>query len=167
MGSGAASEPGEAADTAGADTAGHDSDLGDAGPVPAWIRRVAYGLVGLVLVFGLARIEAFPLSGFRLFSGVRDAERESWYLRAVDGAGDEEPLRLSELPVSHRNSTGVLDDFDDLREAERDEICAAWADPLRAEGHDIVVVRVYRARQSVWPDAPPAERELMWECGHR
>ena len=83
-------------------------------------------------VTGVAHLELFPFSGFRLFSELRPAERQSWELRAVDDGGrrDPDPARAT-CPSGYRNSTTLLRDFDDLTTAERDAICDAWAEPLR------------------------------------
>jgi hypothetical protein len=135
-------------------------------PVGRRHRVVAYGLIGLVALCGLARIEAWPLSGFRLFSAVRHDTHESWSLRTVTG-DDEAQLSVAELPVAFRNTTKVLDHFDELSAGERDEICAAWVLPLREDGTPVDFVRVYLVTRSVRPDGPPPHRELVWECGHR
>lgn len=129
------------------------------------------GLVHLfLLVFtitGVAHLELFPFSGFRLFSELRPAVRQSWELRAVGATGDEIPIRMGELPLGYRNSTALLRDFDDLHPTERDEVCAAWASPLRAAGTEVVGVRVYAVTGGVRPDAPLPERHLAFECGRQ
>jgi hypothetical protein len=135
-------------------------------PVTRRHRIVAYGLVGIVAFCGLARIEAWPLSGFRLFSAVRHDTHESWSLRAVHD-GEEEPLSLADLPVAYRNTTRILHDFPDMSPAERDAVCNAWVDPLREDGQEIDELRIYLVTRSVKPGGPPPERDLMWECAHR
>ncbi len=81
--------------------------------------------------------------------------------------GDEQPLRLAELPLAYRNTTLLLRGFDDLSRGQRDEICEAWAEPLRADGADITSVRVYAVVHSVRPDGPPPRRTLAYECAGR
>ena len=131
-------------------------------------RRVRWGVYAFLLVFavtGLGTFEVFPFSGFRLFAELRPAERESWQLRAVDASGAEAPIRLGELPVAYRNTTTLLLTFDDLSAAERDEVCDAWATPLREAGADVVGVRVYSVVDEVKPDHRPPRRTLAYECG--
>lgn len=113
---------------------------------------------------GLARIEAWPLSGFRLFSGVRHDTHETWALRTVHD-GEEEPLSLADLPVAFRNTSRILDDFPHLTAAERDDVCDAWVEPLRADGRQVDEVRIYLVTSVVKPGGPPPQRDLMWECG--
>jgi hypothetical protein len=138
----------------------------DDGPaVSAWTRRLVHLFLLVFAVTGVATLELFPFSGFRLFSELRPAERQSWALRAVDEAGDEIPIRLADLPLGFRNSTTLLRGFEDLSSAERDEICDAWAQPLRERDVSVVGVRIYSVVQSVRPDGPPPTRTLAYECG--
>ena len=133
--------------------------------VSPWARRFVHAFLLMLAVSGVARLELFPFSAFRLFSETRPAERHSWQLRAVDRAGDETPILLGELPVAYRNTSRLLGEFDDLSPSERDEICDAWAHPYRDEGADVALVRVYEVVRSVRPDAAPASRRLAYECG--
>jgi hypothetical protein len=132
--------------------------------VPTWTRWFARALVATVLLFGLARIEAWPLSGFRLFSSVRHDVREQWHLRAVDGE-DEVSIRVDDLPVAYRNTTNIVEGFDDMATAEREEVCDAWAGALRDQGRRVDAVRVYFVIVSVRPDGPAPIEDLRWECG--
>jgi hypothetical protein len=128
-------------------------------------RRVLHAFLLVFAVTGVAHLELYPFSGFRLFSEVRPAERHSWQLRAVDGAGDELPIRLADLPLGYRNTTLLIAGFDDLAPGERDEICDAWVGPLRDRGVDVRGVRVYAVVESVRPDHGPPRRRLAHECG--
>ena len=142
--------------------------VADDGPaVTARTRRLVHLFLLVFAVTGVAHLELFPFSGFRLFSELRPSERHSWELRAVDEAGEELPIRMGELPLGYRNSTLLLRDFDDLHPSERDEVCDAWAGPLRDAGTSVVQVRVYSVVRGVRPDAAPPERRLAYECGGR
>jgi hypothetical protein len=134
-------------------------------PVSRRTRRVLHLFLLVFAVTGVAHLELFPFSGFRLFSELRPAERQSWQLRAVDDAGQEIPIRLGDLPLGYRNTSIRLQGFDALNAAERDEVCDAWAEPLRDAGAEVVAVRVYAVVQGVRPDAPPPVRRLAYECG--
>ncbi len=142
-------------------------DGAPAGPpaVSALTRHLVRLFLVALLVCGLGTFEVFPFSGFRLFSELRGEERKSWQLRAVDADGDEHPIVLGELPLSYRKTTLLIDDWDELPAAERDEICRAWSGPLRAAGVAVDGVRIYQVVASVWPDGRPAERRLVDTCG--
>lgn len=135
--------------------------------VSRWTRGCVYAFLLVFAVTGFAHLELFPFSGFRLFSEVRPAERHSWQLRAVDGDGIETEIHLSKLPRGIRHTTDLLGDFDDLSAAARDEICDAWTQPLRDDGAEVSVVRVYHVVVHVRPGGPPPRRTLSYECGGR
>jgi hypothetical protein len=143
-------------------------EVGDDGPaVGTRVRVAVYAFLLVFAVTGFATLEVFPFSGFRLFSELRSSQRESWQLRAVDASGAETPIRLGELPVAYRNTTTLLLSFDDLTVGERDEVCDAWATPLREAGGEVVGVRVYAVVDEVRPDDRPPRRTLAYECGGR
>lgn len=137
------------------------------GPVSVRTRRWVHVFLAVFVITGVARLELWPFTGFRLFSEVRSAERESWQITAVDGEGIETTIRLGELPLAYRNTTRLIDGFDDLGGAERDEVCDAWVAPLRAAGTDVAEVRVYERITNVRPDGPPPVRRLAYACGAR
>jgi hypothetical protein len=142
--------------------------VADEGPeVTARTRRLVHLFLLVFAITGVAHLELFPFSGFRLFSELRPSERQSWELRAVDDSGDELPIRLGDLPLGFRNSSILLRDFDGLTASERDDICDAWTEPLRADGIEVVQVHIYSVQRSVRPDGPEPERRLAYECGGR
>jgi hypothetical protein len=135
---------------------------------PAVTRRTRLLVHLFLLVFaicGVVHLELFPFSGFRLFSELRPAERQSWQLRAVDAAGEEIPIRIGELPIGYRNTSTQLRHFEAKSEAEQDAMCDAWAEPLRASGTEVTSVRIYSVVQGVRPNSSPAVRQLTFECG--
>ncbi len=119
----------------------------------------------LILVLGVLRIEAWPFSGFRLFSAVRGEVVTSWSLYALIG-GDEVPIDLSKYPVAYRNTTTRIAHFSGMSGAAREAICDAWVEPLRSDGKQVDHVRIYSVRENVRPGAPAPTRVLGWECGY-
>jgi hypothetical protein len=121
-----------------------------------------------LLVFaitGVAHLELFPFSGFRLFSELRGPERTSYQLRAVDAAGTESPIALGSLPLGFRQTTRLIPSMADMAPDERDDVCDGWAAPLRDAGEEVVSVRVYEVVASLQPDGPPPRRRRLYECG--
>lgn len=135
------------------------------GEVSPRTRRLVHLFLVVLAITGFAHLELYPFTGFRLFSEVRPAERESWQLRAVTESGEELAIRTSLLPIAYRNSTRLLAEFPGLGDEERDAICDAWARPFRDDGRAIVDVRVYAVVESVRPDGPEPTRSLAYECG--
>jgi hypothetical protein len=131
------------------------------------VRRALHVFLLLFAVFGVAHIEAWPLTGFRLFSEARTSERQGWQIVTVDGAGVEHDLDLHDLPAGYQGTTRQIPGLADAGQDRRDRACAAWAAPLRDAGRDVAEVRVYEIVESVRPGAPPAERTLAFRCARR
>lgn len=129
------------------------------------LRRAVHWFLLVLAITGVAHLEVWPFTGFRLFSELRSAERQGWQLVAVDDDGEEQLIRLSELPVAYRNTARLVDGFDGRSEAERDDVCDAWAEAVRDAGGEVEYVRIYLVEASVRPDGPPPTRTLSYECG--
>ena len=130
--------------------------------------RVRWALHLFLLAFaitGLAHLELWPFTGFRLFSELRTDERSGWAIVAVDDEGAEAPIHLSELPVAFRNTARLIDGFARRTPEQRDEVCDAWAAAARSLGQDVDHVRIYAVVDSVRPDGPPPVRTLAYACG--
>jgi hypothetical protein len=145
--------------------AGRDPAADCGPPVSSRTRHLVHLFLLVFAITGIAHIELYPFSAFRLFSELRGDERHGWQLRAVDDEGEEIGISLGDLPLGYRQTVRLIPGMADLSEDERDEICDAWAGPLRARGIDVVRVRIYRTVASVRPDGPPLERTLKYECG--
>jgi hypothetical protein len=129
------------------------------------VRRALHAFLLVFAVCGLAHLELWPFTGFRLFSEVRPAERQSWELVAVDPDGGAHPIVLHDLPVAYRNTAKLLLGFPHRSAASRDAVCDAWAAPLEIGGQAVAEVRVYEVTASVRPHGPPPQRHLAYECG--
>lgn len=130
-------------------------------------RHLVHAFLLVFALTGVAHLELYPFSGFRLFSEVRGEVRTSWELRAVDDTGREVAIDVDRLPLGYRQAKRLIPTMSRLDEDERDALCDAWATPLRDQGIDVDRVRIYRTVASLRPDGPPAERTLLYECGGR
>jgi hypothetical protein len=139
-----------------------------AGPVAPWARRIAWTFLALFVIAGVFGIEAWPLTGWRLFADARAARQVSWQAVTVDADGHERPVAWSDLPVRYRGNVQVLKGFAGLRPAEQVAVCAAWADGVRALGRGVSQVRIYRLETDVsrraGDRAAPGTRELRFTC---
>ena len=139
--------------------------VADPPEVSARTRHRVHVFLAVFVVCGIGTFEVLPFSGFRLFSELRGDERVSWQLRAVDDRGREFPIALGALPLSYRKTSLLIGDWEDLAPQRRDDICDAWAGPLRRSGVVVASVRIYRVVESLRPDGPPPERRLAYTCG--
>jgi hypothetical protein len=84
----------------------------------------------LLLVPGLVGFDAWPLTGWRLFSLSRDADQTRWVLEAVDAAGERRVVSLEELPLGYRHAEWPMADLPGASTARRDAVCAALLDAV-------------------------------------
>lgn len=130
-------------------------------------RTVTYGLCGVMLVVGAGQVELWPLTAFRLFSGVRTPESVSWQVAVVDARGVERTITLpsaDELGLPHH----VLPALVDAPPAEQQATVWAYVEAA-GEGAGSVAARVYAVttRTPAEPDVARAEvgRSLAYEVG--
>ncbi|MGQ0670326.1 MAG: hypothetical protein ACT4PO_11740 [Actinomycetota bacterium] len=142
---------------------------GDEAQPPRWVRRSVPAFLAAFVVCGLAGIEAWPLSGFRLFSHLRYEHQVSWEAATVGPDGTESPIRFGLLPRAHRGFVLVMRDFPAASPQEKDAACRAWADAVRRTGRAVVAVRIYQIEWDLLPReearaASPVKRTLLDTC---
>lgn len=117
----------------------------------AAIPRSAKWLVGilfvLLLVPGIIGFEAWPLTGWRLFSASRDEAQTKWVVQAVDAGGAVVPVSLEELPLAYRNAEWPMAELPGASEQHRQDVCRALADAVVDARPGTVEVRVAKDRQ--------------------
>jgi hypothetical protein len=119
------------------------------------------------VVSGVVGIEAWPLTGWRLFSRLRTADQTSWTAAAVDGHGVERPVPFAELPRGYRGSLHVLAGIPALSPVRREAVCRAWALALRQRGADVVAVRIYQTQARLAlgrRGSSTVSRQLRYTC---
>jgi hypothetical protein len=137
-------------------------------PLPAWTRRFVAAFLAAFVVCGVFGLEAWPLTGWRLFADARQPVQVGWQAVTVDAAGRETPVPFGDLPAGFGGNVQVLKGFGGLPAAEQAAVCRAWAEAVRARGGQVEAVRIYRtvtdvSRRVGQRGAPPA-RELRWTC---
>lgn len=136
---------------------------------PRWARAYVAALLVAIVVCGLARIEAWPLTGWRLFSALRDARQASWEVVGVDEAGIESPVPFWRLGAAYAGFTHLLRDFPGLSVAEQARVCDAWLEAAARAGEPAVSMRLYVVERDVSSrvgdrGAPPDIRRLRYTC---
>jgi hypothetical protein len=115
--------------------------------VPTRVRRFVAVLLGLLLVAGLVGFEAWPLTGWRLFSLARGPEQVHWEIDAIDADGGSTTVDLDRLPMAYHLAEWPLADLADADEAQRDEVCRALLGGVRDEIPGTVAVAIVRNHQ--------------------
>lgn len=140
----------------------------EARSVSPWARRFVWAYLAVFVVAGLVGIEAWPLTGWRLFADARSAEQRSWQAVTVDAAGREQPIRFADLPVRYQGDVQVLKGYSKLAPGQQAAVCRAWADAVRARGVQVRAVRIYRIEvdvsRRVGRRGTPPRRTLGYTC---
>jgi hypothetical protein len=139
-----------------------------ADPVAPWARRLVWTYLAVFVIAGLFGLEAWPLTGWRLFADARSATQLTWQAVTVDGAGRERPIPFASLPVRYQGNVQVLKGYPKLAPREQAAVCDAWADAVRASGTEVREVRIYHvevdvSRRAGRRGAPP-RRTLRYTC---
>ncbi len=131
--------------------------------------RIGVGAFLAVFVFtGIFEIQAWPFTGWRLFSKTRSDESVALVAVAVDRAGHSYPLhgrRVSAL----RNLSAVAGYFDGLSTASKAATCRAWLSSVRRVVPSAVAVSIYRMTQQLVPRSRgrptlPPVKNLAIQC---
>jgi hypothetical protein len=154
------------------DRARSDRDAAPApsgGRVPSWTRVFVFGYLAAVVICGVFVIEAWPLTGFRLFSHLRYPRQLAWQAATVDRSGRETIIYFGAFPRTYRHLPLIMRTYGALPQARQEAICQAWAAEVRRHGHEVTGVRIYRTvvdlrRHHNRRHRPPARRLLRFTC---
>lgn len=108
-------------------------------------------LLAAFVTCGVLGIEAWPLSGFRLFSAPRGAETTGWRLVAVTADGEQVRVNVSRLGAAYRGFGFVARSFGDLAAPERAAVCGAWLRAAASIGIDAAALRLVKVDQALVP----------------
>lgn len=97
----------------------------DADTVPRSARWLVGALFALLLVPGLIGFDAWPLTGWRLFSLARDETQTRWVIEAVDDDGSARIVDLEELPLRYRHAEWPMSDLPGASTERRQAVCEA------------------------------------------
>jgi hypothetical protein len=139
------------------------------GRVPAWTRGfVALYLIAF-LICGAFAIEAWPLTGWKLFSHPRSANLYGWRAYTFDSRGHETKIDFARFPRADRHLPLIMQTYAKLSRQRKDAVCRAWAGRQRGFGVQVSGVRIYRThvllRRHRYHRRPPkATRQLFYVC---
>jgi len=137
-------------------------------PRPA--RLFVIALLAAVAVCGALSIEAWPLTGWRLFSRERHQLASGWAATSVDAQGRQTPIPFDSFPASSSRFVNVMSGFARLSPAEREATCQTWARLVRERSGDTTGgLRLYSTirdlREHIGRSQPVEPvRTLRWAC---
>ena len=111
---------------------------------PRWARWFVGAYLAVFVACGVAGLEAWPLTGWRLFADARQARQPGFQAVTVDSEGRETPIPFSRLPAGYRGEVQVLKGFATLPPPRQAAVCQAWAQEVRARGGEVAEVRIYQ-----------------------
>lgn len=133
------------------------------------IRLFVGGFLALFLVSGAIGVEAWPLTGWSLYSRVRHGEGWAWQVLAVGPDGAERAVDLQRLPAAYHGVAYFLGGFASRPPAEKESACRALGAAARRQYPGTVGVAVdrvpYRIRPAPGDAAGPGGRVRHHECG--
>jgi hypothetical protein len=125
-------------------------DDGTERPQP-WARPFVAILLAAIVTCGLLGIEAWPLSGFRLFSAPRSSLSTGWRLVAITTDGEQVSVNVSRFGAAYRGFGFVARSFDDLTASERAALCGVWRRATLSIGIDAAGLMLVRVEQQLEP----------------
>jgi len=140
-----------------------------AASVPPATRWFVRAFLAIFVVCAISGLELWPLTGFRLFSTLREETRNVWVAEMVGPGGHETPLWFSELPAAYHGFHLIMPRFRHLSTAAQRATCAAWLSEARTLHPSVVTLRIYRVAWRALPrdgDRPagPMPRTLRYAC---
>jgi hypothetical protein len=138
--------------------------------VPARICAFVWLFLAAFALCGFAKIEAWPLTGWRLFSELRHERTISWRAVGVSASGAEARFSFGDLPAGYHWGANILSSFASRPAAEQTAACDAWIDAARRRGLDVAAIRIYRLERVVSDrvgdrGAPEEAAILTFTCG--
>ena len=136
---------------------------------PRFARPFVAAFLAAFVICAVATIEAWPLTGWRLFSHVRTDRQLSWSAAAVDSEGREHAYPLGALPGGYRGFVFLMRGFAARPAGERAELCQAWREgAVELLGFEARAVRIYELRWRLsareGERARPPDRTLRYTC---
>jgi hypothetical protein len=137
-------------------------------PAPRWARWFVGVFLAVFVVCGVAGLEAWPLTGWRLFADARQARQPGFQAVTVDRAGHETAIPFRDLPLGYHGDVQVLKGFAALPGDRQAAVCQAWAEAVRARGGEVAEVRIYQTltdvSRRVGDRGAPPDRTLRFTC---
>ncbi len=137
---------------------------------PGWrVKSVILVALALLFVAGTATVEAWPFTGWRLYSNTKGPTAGSYYAYRVGPEGTEHAIDYDDLPYSYQRAPYVLAKFPRSSAVEREAACDGLAHGERNAGRPVISIRVYWELRRVVPidgerHTKLLERDLRYTC---
>ena len=137
--------------------------------VSPWTRWFVRIFLAAFIVCGILRIEAWPFTGFRLFSTLRGERQTTWVAQTVSRGGRAATLWFGDLPPAYHGFYLIMPRFRRLPLAKQQAVCTTWLREARRVRPGTVRLVIRRERWRALPrrgDRPPPPRhsEIEFAC---
>lgn len=134
------------------------------------VKAIVLGALTLLLVAGVATIEAWPFTGWRLYSNTKGPTAGSYIAYRIGPDRGEHLVDYHDLPYAFQRTPYVLNKFPRSSASEREAACDGIALGEREAGRPVAAIRVYWEVRRVVPvdgerHTKLIERELRYTCG--
>ena len=137
------------------------TEEGAARTVPRASRWFVRAFLGAFFVCAIFRLEAWPLTGFRIFSTPRHEIQRSWVVDTVGPNGTASTLWFDDLPRGDQDLYLLMPGFPRLPAAKERSICEAWLSGARSIRPRAVTLRIYRVQRPLLPLPDGRPRPLL------
>jgi hypothetical protein len=136
---------------------------------PRFARLFVAVFLAAFVICALATVEAWPLTGWRLFSHLRSDEQTAWSATAVDSRGHEHEYPLGASEMGYRGFIFLMGGFAERSPAEQLELCDTWREgSSELLGFEASEVRIYLSEWTLSERerdrAVRGEPELRYTC---
>lgn len=136
---------------------------------PRWARWFVWSFLVAFAVCGVVGIEAWPLTGFRLFSHLRHPNQTDWQAFAVRPDGGEDWLPLSRFRGGYNGFPLLMKRFASHTHEDEAAMCRAWGVAAQGLRKSTVAIRIYEVDRVLEPRqghgaATAPRRRLAYTC---
>ncbi len=134
--------------------------------VPKWAPAFIAVFMAGFLYCGFYGEEAWPLTGWRLFSRIRTDEQMSWSVTWVDSKNQSRPYPFKELPFAYGGYVHVLNRFPRETPSDQLRICRAWLEAIRDEHPKALTISrtTWKLSERSGRRAKPPKTEDTYTC---
>jgi hypothetical protein len=120
-------------------------------------------------VSGLIGVEAWPLTGWKMYARLRHGDFWGWQVLAVGVDGTERSVDLRHAPAAYHGVTHFLAGFEGLSSEDRQAACLALAQVARMQYEGVAGVAIDHVLGRIpvdpgYPPSPSTRRSRIHQC---
>jgi hypothetical protein len=113
------------------------------------VKAAVYGYLAVVILTAALGANWWPLTSWRLFSGVRGPTVAGWSIRTVGADGRESAFDPATAGRPFHMSARLADHWSEYSPTRRAAVCSAWAHAAARVRPGVRLLRLYRTLRAV------------------